>query len=75
MLVEKRQQTMKMLSTRTDDEMFYALKALSQVSGVDTSTLMRLAIASLLEKARKLEQPISWDDIVKASNSELRQET
>lgn len=63
MLVEKAAQTAKMLSTRTDDEMFYALKALSQMTGVETSTLMRLAIASLLEKARKLEQPVSYDDL------------
>jgi predicted DNA-binding protein len=63
MLVEKRQQTAKMLSTRTDDEMFYALKALSQVTGVETSTLMRLAIAALLQKARTLEEPFTWDDL------------
>jgi len=63
MLVEKAAQTAKMLSTRTDDEMFYALKALSQMTGVETSTLMRLAIAALLEKARKLEQPVSYDDL------------
>jgi predicted DNA-binding protein len=63
MLVEKAAQTAKMLSTRTDDEMFYALKALSQMTGVETSTLMRLAIAALLEKARKLEQPVTYDDL------------
>lgn len=63
MLVEKAAQTAKMLSTRTDDEMFYALKALSQMTEVETSTLMRLAIAALLEKARKLEQPVSYDDL------------
>lgn len=71
MLIEKAAQTAKMLSTRTDDEMFYALKALSQLTGVETSTLMRLAIASLLERARKLEQPVSWDDLKRASNAEL----
>lgn len=63
MLVEKAAQTAKMLSTRTDDEMFYALKALSQMTEVETSTLMRLAIAAMLEKARKLEQPVSYDDL------------
>jgi predicted DNA-binding protein len=63
MLVEKAAQTAKMLSTRTDDEMFYALKALSQLTGVETSTLMRLAIAALLQTARKLEQPVSYDDL------------
>jgi hypothetical protein len=31
MLVEKRKQTTKMISFRADDEMFYALKALSQM--------------------------------------------
>lgn len=63
MLIEKLAQAGRMLSTRTDDEMFFALKALSQQSGVDTSTLMRLAIATLLKKARSLEQPVSWDDL------------
>lgn len=71
MLIEKAAQTAKMLSTRTDDEMFFALKALSQMTGVETSTLMRLAIATLLQKARKLEQPLSWDDLKRAVNVEL----
>jgi hypothetical protein len=63
MLIEKLAQAGRMLSTRTDDEMFFALKALSQQTNVDTSTLMRLAIATLLKKARSLEQPVSWDDL------------
>jgi hypothetical protein len=71
MLVEKAAQTAKMLSTRTDDEMFFALKALSQMTGVETSTLMRLAIADLLHKARKLEQPVTWDDLKRAVDVEL----
>lgn len=63
MLIEKLAQAGRMLSTRTDDEMFFALKALSQQTNVDTSTLMRFAIATLLKKARSLEQPVSWEDL------------
>jgi hypothetical protein len=74
MLVEKRQQTTKMISFRADDEMFYALKALSQISGVESSTLGRLAIATFLYKVRKLEQPITFDDLVKVSHEELKKE-
>lgn len=65
MLVETRKQTTRMISFRADDEMFFALKALSQMSGVDSSTLARFAVASLIVKARKLEQPITLDDIKK----------
>lgn len=71
MLIEKLAQAGRMLSTRTDDEMFFALKALSQQTNVDTSTLMRLAIATMLQKARKLEQPVSYDDLKRATNVEL----
>jgi len=71
MLVETRKQTTRMISFRADDEMFFALKALSQMSGVDSSTLGRVAVASLIEKARKLEQPITWDDIKRVLNAEL----
>lgn len=60
-----------MISFRTDDEMFHSLKALSQISGVDTSTIARLALATLLFKARKLESPITYDDLEKASHAEL----
>jgi hypothetical protein len=74
MLVEKRQQTTKMVSFRADDEMFFGLKALAQMSGVDSSTLARLAVATFLYKVRKLEQPITYDDIVKASRDELKEE-
>jgi hypothetical protein len=63
MLVEKKRIAAKMVSMRTDDEMFYALKALSQMTGVDASTIMRLAVASLLTKARELEQPVAWDEL------------
>lgn len=63
MLVETKAQTGKMLSVRTDSEMFYALKALSDQTQVDSSTIMRLAVAKLIEKARTLPQPISWDDL------------
>lgn len=62
MLVEKKQHTQKMISTRTDDEMFYALKALSQLTGADSSTIMRLAIAVLIERARTA-QPTSWEEL------------
>jgi hypothetical protein len=30
-----------------------------------------VAVASLLEKARKLEQPITWDDIKRVLDAEL----
>jgi hypothetical protein len=65
MFVERKSnaQTMKMLSTRADSEMFFALKALSQVTGVDTSTLIRLAIAAMLTKVRTLPQPVTIEDI------------
>jgi predicted DNA-binding protein len=63
MLVETKARTGKMLSVRTDQEMFYALKALSDQTQVDSSTIMRLAVAKLIEKARTLPQPISWDDL------------
>ena len=62
MLVEAKPIAPKMLSTRTDDETFYALKALSQVTGVGVSVIMRLAISSLILKARE-NQPTSWTDL------------
>lgn len=60
MLVEKKQQTEKMVSIRTDEEMFYALEALSQVTNKNKSTIVRLALASLIERARAA-QPTSWE--------------
>jgi len=62
MLVERKRSTMKMLCTRTDEEMFYALKALAEMTSGDISTIMRLAIASLLRKARE-KQPQSWEEL------------
>jgi predicted transcriptional regulator len=60
---------MKMLSTRTDDEMFYALKALGEMTGTDISTIMRLAIASLIDKART-KQPQSWEELKMIADQE-----
>jgi predicted DNA-binding protein len=62
MLVDPKPQTMKMISTRADDEMFFALRGLSQMTGTNVSTIIRLAIEALLVRARE-KRPTSWEDL------------
>lgn len=62
MFVENKPETAKMLSARVDSEMFYSLKALSNQVGQGTSTIMRLALVKLLEKARE-KKPTSWEEL------------
>ena len=62
MFIEKTPHTSKMLSMRVDDEMYYSLRALSDKLNMDISTIVRLAVANLLIKARE-RTPESWDEL------------
>jgi len=62
MLIEIPTVAVKTISARTDEEMYYATKALAQTVGADPSTVVRLALSALLRRARE-RQPASWDDL------------
>jgi antitoxin component of RelBE/YafQ-DinJ toxin-antitoxin module len=62
MLIEIPTVAVKTISARTDEEMYYATKALAQTVGADPSTVVRLALSALLRRARE-RQPVSWDDL------------
>jgi antitoxin component of RelBE/YafQ-DinJ toxin-antitoxin module len=60
MLIEIPSVAVKTVSARTDEETYYALRALAQRVGTDPSTVVRLALCSLLHRARE-KQPMTWD--------------
>ena len=62
MLIEIPTVAVKTISARTDEEMYYATKALAQTVGADPSTVVRLALSALLRRARE-RKPVSWDDL------------
>lgn len=62
MLIEIPTVAVKTLSARTDEEMYFATRALAQRVGEDPSTVIRLAVSALLRRAREA-QPCSWEDL------------
>jgi antitoxin component of RelBE/YafQ-DinJ toxin-antitoxin module len=60
MLIEIPTLAARTISARTDEEMYFATKALAQQVGTDPSTVIRLALSALLRRARE-RQPHSWD--------------
>lgn len=62
MLIEIPTVAVKTISARTDEEMYYATRALAQSVGADPSTVIRLAMSALLRRARE-RQPVSWEDL------------
>jgi hypothetical protein len=55
MLIERRPTAVKTLSVRTDLEAFEAIHCLSESVDSSPSTLLRLAIADLIQKQRRLK--------------------
>ena len=62
MLIEIPTVAVKTISARTDEEMYFATKALAQMVGSDPSTVIRLALSALLRRARE-RQPVSWEEL------------
>lgn len=62
MLIEIPTVAVKTVSARTDEEMYWATRALAQKVGEDPSTIIRLALSALLRRAREA-QPCSWQDL------------
>lgn len=62
MLIEIPKIAVRTLSTRTDEEMYFATKALAQAVGTDPSTVIRLAVAALLKRARSIN-PVTMEQL------------
>jgi antitoxin component of RelBE/YafQ-DinJ toxin-antitoxin module len=62
MLIEIPKVAVRTLSTRTDEEMYFATKALAQSVGTDPSTVIRLAVAALLNRARAVK-PVTVEQL------------
>ncbi|GEQ96910.1 hypothetical protein JCM17844_05470 [Iodidimonas gelatinilytica] len=62
MLIEIPVVAVKTLSARTDEEMYYAMKALANSMGTAPSTIIRLAVARLLDPAR-LAKPSIFEEL------------
>ena len=55
MLIERKPTAIKTLSVRTDEEAFEGIHAISDSLNSSPSTLLRLAIADLIQKQRRLK--------------------
>ena len=62
MLIEIPVVAVKTLSARTDSEMYFSTRALAQQVGVAPSTIVRLAVAGLLNRAR-LAKPSTFEEL------------
>ena len=55
MLIERTATAVRTLSVRTDAEMYDRTRDLAQSLGTDPSTIMRLALAELLDRASRVQ--------------------
>ena len=66
MLVEIPAVAVKTISARTDEEMYYRVRALANRVGVNPSTIIRLAVAGFLRRTQE-DMPAFWEAMKDAS--------
>lgn len=55
MLIERTATAVRTLSVRTDEEMYDRTRTLAHLLGTDPSTIMRLALAEILDRASRVQ--------------------